>query len=269
MLKASLKELTAESFGENVLFRMQYHAAEWRGRFDILKRVVENTATYHADFDKELFSLAGKLRGELPYEDCQAEVRVFIEKFAGGRDHPRWANATPVELQFHSVDGSRGDEFTTFTLFNPFDRYDGPTELSQFWLQVVWKLSHLAYCGGTLHQQAKMRKQILEAARDYLDARGYQIPEATDKSEMGISLYDLAFVIEEDDSAATQRVKVWSDSKRISAESIGKCPLDGRRPLYRLSELLSDVKKLLSLNAKEVAKYRQALTAKLREPRPS
>ena len=177
MLKASLKELTAESFWENVLFSMQYHAAEWRGRFDILKRVAENIATYHADFDKELFSLAEKLRGELPYEDCQAEVRVFIEKFAGGRDHPRWANAPPVELQFQCVDGSRGDEFTTFTLFNPFDRYDGPTELSQFWLQVVWKLSHLAYRGGTLRQQAKMRKQLLIAADDYLDASGYEVPD--------------------------------------------------------------------------------------------
>ena len=95
-------------------------------------------------------------------------------------------------------------------------------------------------------------------------------PEApATENERGVSLYDIAFVIEEDDSAATQRVKAWSDSKRISAKPIGKCPLDGRRQLYRLSELLSDVKKLLSLDAKEVAKYRQALTAKLREPRRS
>ena len=123
--------------------------------------------------------------------------------------------------------------------------------------------------GGKLPSQSTAKPVAKGIAYAVHEPNDEAEPEApAPENERGVSLYDIAFVIEEDDSAATQRVKVWSDSKRIVAKPIGKCPLDGRRQLYQLSELLSDVKKLLTLDAREVAKYRQALTAKLREPRP-
>jgi hypothetical protein len=85
-------------------------------------------------------------------------------------------------------------------------------------------------------------------------------------AEQGVSLRDLAMLIEEDDQVATTSVRKWIDSKKIKASPIGKCPLDGRAQLYRLSELLSDVGKILSLNNWELSKYRQALASKLRYP---
>ena len=97
--------------------------------------------------------------------------------------------------------------------------------------------------------------------------RGLTADPSTTKSDTGVTIFDVAFAIEEDEAVATQRVKQWSDSKRIEAASIGKCPIDGRRPLYRLSEILSDIGKILSLNSEEKTLYRQALTAKLRMPR--
>ena len=86
-------------------------------------------------------------------------------------------------------------------------------------------------------------------------------------SDNGVTLFDLAFLIEEDDAVAKQTVKQWIDNKRIKAKPIGKCPLDARRQLYRLSEILSDVAEFLSLTVREKAKYRQVLTTKLRTPR--
>ena len=171
-------EFREEFLREILLLPMQQYAAEWRGGFDLLQRVTEEVAIFHADFDKELCSLAGKLRGELPYEDCQAEARVFIEKFAGGRDHLRWANTPLGEghsfLEFSGDFGPIRDEPANFTWLRPSHL---PTGLSEFWFQVVQKLPHLAFPGGTLRQQAKMREQLLEAARDYLDATGYVIPD--------------------------------------------------------------------------------------------
>jgi hypothetical protein len=83
----------------------------------------------------------------------------------------------------------------------------------------------------------------------------------------GVSLYDVAFAVNEDDALAKECVKKWVDSKKLTASPIGSCPLDARRKLYRLSEILSDVQRIIQLEPREVDKYRQALTAKLRLPR--
>jgi hypothetical protein len=82
----------------------------------------------------------------------------------------------------------------------------------------------------------------------------------------GVTLFDVAFAIEQDDRLATATVKKWSDSKKITATQLGNCPRDGRRKLYPLSEILSDVAKLLSLSSGELGKYRQVLTAQQRLP---
>ena len=87
-----------------------------------------------------------------------------------------------------------------------------------------------------------------------------------EESGKGITLFDLMFVIEEDEITAKKRVKEWVNNGRITATKIGKCPIDGRRQLYVLSELLSDAEKNLSLHPREKSKYSQVLTAKLRPP---
>jgi len=92
-------------------------------------------------------------------------------------------------------------------------------------------------------------------------------PMALGRDAEGITLFDLALAIEEDDGAAKQLVRTWVNSKRLTATPIGKCPYDGRRQLYRLSELLSDAKSILSLSSDDERKYRQALTARVRLPR--
>ena len=91
--------------------------------------------------------------------------------------------------------------------------------------------------------------------------------EGASEGHHGIAMFDLAFLIEQDETLATAQVKRWADSKRIRAETIGKCPLDARRQLYRLPEILSDVAEILSLSKQEQNKLRQALTAKLRAPK--
>ena len=84
--------------------------------------------------------------------------------------------------------------------------------------------------------------------------------------EIGITLFEVAFQIEEDSSVATQRVKEWINRKQIKANTIGKCPRDGRKKLYRLSEILSDVTRILRLTPKDRSDMRKALTPQLRGP---
>jgi hypothetical protein len=93
------------------------------------------------------------------------------------------------------------------------------------------------------------------------------VSPAKEGIEGGITLFDLAFAIEADELAATNLVRTWINNKWLSAKPIGKCPLDGRGQRYRLSELLSDAKDILSLSAEDQRKYRQALAAKVRLPK--
>jgi hypothetical protein len=85
----------------------------------------------------------------------------------------------------------------------------------------------------------------------------------------GVALYDVALAIDpdNDDLAAKAAVKRWVDSKQITAKPLGKCPIDGRRQLYELSDILADVNKILGLTASEQARVRQALAPRLRPPR--
>ena len=85
-------------------------------------------------------------------------------------------------------------------------------------------------------------------------------------ADQGVSLFDVAFAIEEDDIAAKECVKKWINGKQVNATPIGKCPKDGRKQLYRLSEILSDVAKILRLTSKDKAAYRKVLATQLRGP---
>ena len=79
-------------------------------------------------------------------------------------------------------------------------------------------------------------------------------------------MFEVAFTIDADDIAAKERVKKWINGKQITANPIGKCPRDGRKKLYRLSEILSDVAKIVRLTAKEKADIQKALMPQLRGP---
>lgn len=92
-------------------------------------------------------------------------------------------------------------------------------------------------------------------------------PDPPTEDDKGIAIFDLALLMEEDEAVARVSVKRLINSKKIRAKPIGKCPYDGRRKLYRLSELLSDVTQIMTLNASEEAMYLKGLTAKIRFPR--
>ncbi len=120
-----------------------------------------------------------------------------------------------------------------------------------------------------LDEYTEIEKQLRETGK-YLRRVSALVrsKESADETEMGVSLYDAAIVIEEgDDLAAIRLVKKWSDTKKITATPIGKCPNDARRTLYRLSEILSDLQVILSFTSKEKTKYRKALAARLHSPR--
>jgi hypothetical protein len=91
--------------------------------------------------------------------------------------------------------------------------------------------------------------------------------QQAESRDHGIALYDVAYHFEQDEEAAKALVRKWHCNKYISANRIGKCPRDGRKKLYRLSEIVSDITKALSLDSSEKTKLRQDLTAKLRLPR--
>jgi len=91
--------------------------------------------------------------------------------------------------------------------------------------------------------------------------------EGIESDDLGVALFDVFYAMEEDDVVATQYVREMIDSKKVSAKKIGKCPIDGRKALYGLSEILTDVAKNLGLNPKEKSKLRRQLRPKLRAPR--
>lgn len=135
------------------------------------------------------------------------------------------------------------------------------------------KLKHWLYCWFETNWEevlAGLRQEriILEAALSVgIDVTSQGKPADEYEMTTGVSLRDIAFVIEGDDIAATDTVRRWSKSGKIKAKSIGKCPVDARAQLYRLFEILDDVKKILSLTNPEVEKYRKVLKAKQRLPK--
>ncbi len=121
----------------------------------------------------------------------------------------------------------------------------------------------------TSPKEAEIVARAIEAEADRLEAQRKTGPPAPLKSEAvtGVSLRDVAFAIEGDDKVAAETLNRWLKSGKIKAKPIGKCPLDGRCQLYRLFEILDDIKILASLTKPEVEKYRMALVAKQRIPK--
>ena len=87
---------------------------------------------------------------------------------------------------------------------------------------------------------------------------------------VGVSLLDAAAWFDSDDVEAQRyEVKRLVNSKKITAVPIGKCPNDGRALLYRLSELVSDLQKIRSLEKRDVTQLRQHLKTRQRRPKPA
>ncbi|MEO8498652.1 MAG: hypothetical protein ABI614_26625 [Planctomycetota bacterium] len=157
-------------------------AADEPDRYDERHEMASGTtvdaATVVADFvsafDKELISIAGTLRSNVPFEDCQKEARTFIDRFAGDRDHPRWANMPLGENYSFINDVPAYNDSPAFSWLFPNGL---SSAAANFWFPVVQNLSRFLYFRGTPRQQAKMREQLLEAADDYLDASGYENSE--------------------------------------------------------------------------------------------
>jgi len=90
------------------------------------------------------------------------------------------------------------------------------------------------------------------------------------ESQLGVSLFDVGIFLENgDDLAARHFVNRFSDSKKISAKPLGKCPHDGRACLYPLPEILKDVENFRGLDVREKDQLRQHLTTRLRTPKAS
>jgi len=117
--------------------------------------------------------------------------------------------------------------------------------------------------------QATSATQVAQPSSDPASVVPLEVSDqpTCDQPPQGVTLFDLAFAIEADDLAAKNMVRKWINNQWLSAPSIGRCPIDGRRRLYRLSELLSDAKKILSLSDDDERKYYQALAARVRQPR--
>jgi hypothetical protein len=85
--------------------------------------------------------------------------------------------------------------------------------------------------------------------------------------EKGVSLFDIAMHLENDELAAKSWVKRFSDSKKLDVEPIGDCPNDGRKYLYRLSEILPILEKLFPMSKSENAKLQKAMQQRERSPK--
>ena len=84
--------------------------------------------------------------------------------------------------------------------------------------------------------------------------------------EQGVSIYDVAFAAIQDEEVAKATVKNLVNSKKMEARPIGKCPIDGRKKLYRMDSLLSDYKKFTGINASQIARINKEISPRLRSP---
>lgn len=110
------------------------------------------------------------------------------------------------------------------------------------------------------------REFIADDLRSSLD--GYLKFRGTDdQTEKGISLHDIAMLDADGDTTdASESVKKWVNTKKIKAKPLGKCPDDARASLYRLSEVLDDVAKILRLSPAEKTNRLKRLRSRLRFP---
>lgn len=84
---------------------------------------------------------------------------------------------------------------------------------------------------------------------------------------VGVSLHDIATAYGVDEDDVPEWVKSFVDSKKITAATIGKCAMDARKGLYRLSEILQDLGNFRPLTPSKKQDMLLMLAAKERQPK--
>jgi hypothetical protein len=124
-------------------------------------------------------------------------------------------------------------------------------------------------CKATAEQDdpEKRAKVNWKAINAWAKDRREWFADLAKDSGVGVTIRDVALAIEDgDDMEAKRLVKRLSDSKKITAKPLGRCPNDRRARLYELTEILTDVQRILSLSRHEFRKYFRVLSDRTRKP---
>ena len=89
--------------------------------------------------------------------------------------------------------------------------------------------------------------QVIESADSKSDA----------EPKRGLAVFDLALQIEKDKDAAASWTRRFSSDATITP--LGKCPIDGRKQLYDLAEMLAEVKRIHGITSNHSARIFKAL----------
>jgi hypothetical protein len=87
-----------------------------------------------------------------------------------------------------------------------------------------------------------------------------------DQECRGVSLRDCGIALDLMDDELSDFVREFSDSKKVTAKPLGKCPNDKRANLYRLSEVLKNLQNFRKLDGCEKEKLRKHLMHVQRMP---
>lgn len=209
-------------------------------------------------FDQRLLSLLVVLESGTGFDAVTKQARKLLDDYSYTAEH--------------SPGGPDGDKLlpkdweTAWTaqkqvIWGPCgDIHNDRTAKSLY--RVLKALIVLVLDSDTKPLAKKYRKKSRKKIRDFLLRRGV----ATTQTEVGVTLFDVAVQIEADDEVAKKLVRQISSSKKMRARSIGKCPVDGRKQLYRLSDILSDFEEFLGLTPREKSRYAKALRSRCRLP---
>jgi hypothetical protein len=113
--------------------------------------------------------------------------------------------------------------------------------------------------------ETEAAKPLCDYLRELADGIESEPPP---RDPMGVSLRDVASCFHSDDAIIKRTIRRMDGSKQMTATKIGKCRLNGRAQLYKLSEILSDAEKILALDSDEKASLDRHLRSRLRRPAP-
>lgn len=110
------------------------------------------------------------------------------------------------------------------------------------------------------------RDGIAEGIETWAWVNNLTVINFVEHKPVGVSVADLVTALGEDEDQVSKTVKRLHGSKAITAKPIGKCPLNARAKLYRLSEILTDFEKISPLSKSEKRRIEAILKTKEREP---
>ena len=91
-------------------------------------------------------------------------------------------------------------------------------------------------------------------------------PVEIEPSELGVSLSDVGLAMGNCDEELRDFVRRFSKSKKITAEKLGKCPIDGRATLHRLFEIVENLHEFSPLSEAEKRRITKQLQQVQRAP---